>query len=503
VCLDWSVSGAINFFYRDPYEAVPAERRIGVEELDSAYPELHYVSAIRLKALELYRALIGTSTTFFQQIAGPKMGQLSYYFVKSFFNADPSFLRQWSDLYLQFMQNRAAGIQDPNVQGRVENTYKMVHTLATAHASAYNMEVLNRIRSWEQRAMNPNEAEKVNAELKALVYQQESSRDQLAALTQELQYFCARPDGIHVLRRRFKEKHPDMNDDQLSKMTRRDICRTIYPELSGDVKSIVEILPAVKFKDIRNVPTDLRIPGSHVLDVWTDEDRKKHSVNKWLIRQYGVTIEEVKEMNVLEDMPKTEEPAGEPVDPKIKGLLTTKAFLYSGSMCSKVSDDLKPTNICGGGGQNQDPLNAREILTLFLETVCADSQEIPMTQVDFKVLNELSAILETYGSIRKYISPTMAETVQGSYSTLTTRCVRLKQLHERLRMESELKESSFKDIINWSVKNTLRSYVEKLDVTLYNVRETSTTLKMKMETLNQLTFYVLVKYGILIEPNEL
>lgn len=101
---------------------------------------------------------------------------------------------------------------------------------------------------------------------------------------------CQRPEFVPYLRKKLKDKYPELKISDIEAMSREELCQTLV-----NSKSVELMRLPVYLTQVIDMPQEFRNEATNTLDLWNES--KREQMNLWLLRTYGTTVDRMREDN--------------------------------------------------------------------------------------------------------------------------------------------------------------------------------------------------------------
>lgn len=319
-----------------------------------------------------------------------------------------------------FLQAQAAGSVSPPQKQQLEELQNISLLLQAKNLTTTELYVYEDIRKLENLPAN----DKQGPELAELLYR---SQDVDTRLTEAEQFealaLCQRPEFVPYLRKKLKEKYPELTMSQIEAMDREHLCRVLINN-----PAVEQMKFPVLLWQIKNVPADYRNPdadGGGLLDLWTTNPTKAKAIDLWLMKNYGLSLTQLKEynQNVYEPLMlqqqaqlyRKEAQAQQTQEHrKVETLIQFREFLTNGAKCPYlITSDGQSLNLCestaylttkgleqklqGDDGKDKGVL---DLFSMIYANFC--HPEVPLLMNDFEFILQSFNTLKNYFMLRQY-----------------------------------------------------------------------------------------------------
>jgi hypothetical protein len=223
---------------------------------------------------------------------------------------------------------------------------------------------------------------------------------------------CQRPEFVPYIRKKIKEKYPEMSIDDIERMDRDMLCRTLL-----NVPQLEQIDMPVYVWQITDVPVEFRNTRTQLLALW--DTSREADMNMWLMKNYGVTVRQMQEWN--RDYRNEEQLAarGRSLQEKAsnvkkserqyqEALMNFREFLLNGKRCEDFQSQegvcekliFDTTNgvevsLCGRGcSEREQAIPALTLISMIFKNLC--DPRVPL------LMNDFEFIIEGYKTLMNY-----------------------------------------------------------------------------------------------------
>lgn len=419
VTLDWSKSGRVAFIkagsYTTKFCKVCEIVTHGDLQLNKFIPSL-----VRFKALQLFRkegGIVARNIDYHQEkFNSTSISMVLFAFLKQL----PTIQDQmnFANNVLQPIQNGVTLDSNQNQMFiNAQNNYK---SLMNFNLNARQKNILGQILKLEQTHILTESDIQTSTRLESKLKQ--SSDGHISSLkNKRIIRDCQDPSMVPLLRQKVKDLYGDTLDKNPDTMTRKEICETL---MGGQVTIAY---PTIPWWSIVNVPVNLQINGdSKLIDIYTEDNYKKSSINDYLITNYAVTLEEMVKSNNQNDQSDNIEKLTkyelglETNNKQYDDILNTntkfqrfKTFVLSGFNCKDLTDDDKKQynadNLCDAtnGRVNITPMDLLQRIFKSLE----QSENLESSNDLYFIDVASNILIPFYNTIRKQGSPAITKTL--------------------------------------------------------------------------------------------
>ena len=273
---------------------------------------------------------------------------------------------------------------------------------------------------------------------------------------------CQRPEFVPYLRRKLKAKYPELSTRELDQMTRGDLCKLLL-----NVPELNEIDLPIKIWQIKNVPPKFKNQSNYLINLW--DTRYEQEMNTWLIKNYGVTLNELREYNKNERNADVLEVKGKLLQAQEtkrqqretryqENLLRFREVLRGLRSCSefKSQDDCEVAtkfstednqSLCawtnGTCAPNKD-ISGTQVLKALFKTFCQSKVRLFMN--DFEFIIEAYKTLVNFYTIMKFEQPARS-------SRLDLQCKSISKMFNKLLEQASLTNTSWRSTNLDSLEN--------------------------------------------------
>ena len=245
-----------------------------------------------------------------------------------------------------------------------------------------------------------------------LLYSQQASRNSEDDVKQfQTLALCSRPEFIGYLRDRYQKLNPNVRMEEIQRYPRSFLCQSLL-----GIPNLRNIIMPIKVWDLRNVPTDLQDKYGF-LDLGRSDLDFQFKVDNFLIKNYGVTWQEMKtwnSKNTPEELTKYQLIVKKDVSSQRTNNTARdlREMLQRSSNCgladAKTCSDVKITgkNLCNWTGMLCETANVQAIqfLDSVINAYCQPNLELHTNEVGF--IDLVFRILFNFFTIIKEPKPT-------------------------------------------------------------------------------------------------
>lgn len=238
---------------------------------------------------------------------------------------------------------------------------------------------------------------------------------------------CQRPEFVPYLRRKLKEKYPELSAAEIEAMDREHLCRVLINN-----PGLEQLKMPVLLWQIKSIPTEYRNPGQGgLLDIWTNNPSRQREINDWLMKNYGVTLKQIRDDNentfteetMQEQATRYQEEAEQRMTAetkRIEDLVVFREFLTNGAQCPytvRLPGGQEEINLCEDTrrfvttdgqelalgtdpGDDRKSLRALDLFSIVYANLCHPA--VPLLMNDFEFILQSFNTLKNYFALRKY-----------------------------------------------------------------------------------------------------
>lgn len=321
-------------------------------------------------------------------------------------------------------QVQASNSITPEQRKQLEELQNISLLLQAKNLSTTELYIYEEIRKLEGLPAT----DKATLELAERLYKSKEVDVRLSEAEQfEALALCQRPEFVPYLRQKLKEKYPELSVAEIEAMDREHLCRVLINN-----PGVEQMKLPVLLWQIKNVPVDYRNDqAGGLLDLWTQNPSQQAAINSWLMKNYGITLQRLRDDNrdtyteevLSAQAQRFREEAEERLTSearRVEDLVVFRDFLTNGARC--------PYTVSGPDGSE---VNLCEQTTTFLTTdgqsltlQSADSEQkstgvldlfsiiyanfchpaVPLLMNDFEFILQSFNTLKNYFALRKYSS---------------------------------------------------------------------------------------------------
>jgi len=101
---------------------------------------------------------------------------------------------------------------------------------------------------------------------------------------------CQRPEFVPYIRKKIKDKYPELKVSDIENMDREHLCKLLLNN-----PNVEEINLPVDITQITRVPVKFQNSETKLLALW--DNSKEEQINDWLMKNYGVTVKQMRDYN--------------------------------------------------------------------------------------------------------------------------------------------------------------------------------------------------------------
>lgn len=262
---------------------------------------------------------------------------------------------------------------------------------------------------------------------------------------------CQRPEFVPYLRRKLKEKYPELSMAEIEAMDREHLCRVLINN-----PGLEQLKMPVLLWQIKSIPTEYRNTspdGGGLLDIWTRNPSRQREINDWLMKNYGVTLKQIQDDNrdsyneemLAEQAARYQEEADQRVTAetkRVEDLVVFREFLTNGAQCPyvvRLPGGQEELNLCEetrlfvttdgheltlrNAQDERKSLPTLDLFSIVYANLCHPA--VPLLMNDFEFILQSFNTLKNYFALRKY---------QGipSERRLDKQCKVIQQMYNKL-----------------------------------------------------------------------
>jgi hypothetical protein len=285
VMLDWSKSGRI-VCYLTPSDGSPVQLRyLQAEEIVSEH--LFATTSLRLKVFELFSGGIIADNELYHasrcQMLGTTAKNLRFLSIRDML---PRFYQEQFD-------NLVRQPVTPETRVKAKQLKDMSIVAQSKNLTTSQIDLLKQIIALEDAASKSQNF----LPTAQLLYSQQLASNTAEDVRQfQVLSLCSRPEFIGYLRDKYHQLNPTISIGEIERLPRSYLCQALLG--ATNVRSI--IMP-IKVWDIRNVPSNLQ-DSFGFIDLFRSDPNFQIQMESFLVKNYGVTLQEMREYN--KDIPK-------------------------------------------------------------------------------------------------------------------------------------------------------------------------------------------------------
>jgi colicin import membrane protein len=222
---------------------------------------------------------------------------------------------------------------------------------------------------------------------------------------------CQRPEFVPYIRKKIKDKYPELKISDIEAMDRETLCKTLLNN-----PNIEKINLPVYLWQIDNAPSELLNNVTHLLALW--DENKRDNINAWLLKNYGVTVYQMREYNkdYQQEQQLVEQGRRKMAENDVKTrqenelqdmTIRFRQFLIDGGRCvwttqgNDVCQKMNFTDLSGEAVQlcneqceTNKNIPAVKIMSLMYKNIC--NPKVPL------LMNDVEFLLESFKALSNY-----------------------------------------------------------------------------------------------------
>lgn len=354
--------------------------------------------------------------------------------------------RRLDEVY-QAAQQSPTGVT-PQQRQELEELQNISLLLQAKNLTATELFIYEEIRKLENLPGNDKQA----VELAERLYKSREVDVRLSEAEEfEALALCQRPEFVPYLRKKLKEKYPELTAAQIDAMDRQQLCKALINN-----PNLEQINMPVLLWQIKDVPDNFRADNG-LLDIWTGQAAKRDGINDWLMKNYGITLEQLQKDN---QNTYNEEILGQQAErfrdeteqrkqreaETIEDLNAFREFLTNGAKCPY---NLEGKNVCEKEYEttdkksinllsDSDNMKSKGVLDLFsviFANFCHPA--VPL------LMNDFEFILQSFNSLKNYFMLRKYENI-SSERRLDKQCKIIRSMYNKLMADAET--ASWRDV---------------------------------------------------------
>ena len=275
---------------------------------------------------------------------------------------------------------------------------------------------------------------------------------------------CQRPEFAPYLRKKLREKYPDMPIAEIEAMDRDSICRALINNPALD-----KIEVSVLLWQLKNVPTEL-IADNGLMDIFNGDERKQAQMGDWLMKNYGVTLKKMREYNqtaygdeelsvyAKQSLDQARQEAAEK-ESELADILLFREFLLNGKssnseFCAKTyqTSNNESISVCSSD-ENGKSICVLDLFSVVYANIC--NPRVPLLMNDFEFILESSKALENYSKLMK------RKTIGGIEKRLDKQCKQILTMYNAFM--ADCAEANWKDanLSNIQDQHAIKSIIQE------------------------------------------
>ena len=346
VMLDWSRSGGLQF-YRTPSNR--SSTQIHTRNVETLFTKhQYYPVATRLAAFQMFAGgVLATNELYFRQIRGKRSSERTLKFVGVRSTLPGTYHPAFDKLMaerdsIKRMQN-VPEEQKQALIARFTRFEKMSTTFQSRNLTTQEQPIIEFLHRLVKKRLTNLETYRQASEMYG---QLNTVTDEVEIRQQLILNMCQNPEAVNYMRRKYKRMYPKKPMEEIESMSRDNLCKSM---LNND--NIHQWKQTLKIWDLKNVPDTLQDKATCLIRLWDDDPGTVSRVSDWLLKHYGVSLQEMRGFNsaekddakLLYDMgqkvTKLEHESRSVSTKKQLHLLQFKTFLTEGMECSGVSEE--------------------------------------------------------------------------------------------------------------------------------------------------------------------
>lgn len=415
VCmLSWSKSGQLICMMQSSRRSGrPLERKYMAEDLVNF--SQYTPTVVRLKIFhDFYGGIAASNYLFYEKVLRSSqrgdcvqsLGAMKRYAIRA---ALPrSYQLQLDRIYQEVVRARGQVTEEQRRQLKeIQNISVMLQSKNLVSNELYLFEEILKLEN--DVTMKPDEV----AELASRLYK---ARDVDVRVTEAEQFenltICQRPEYVPYIRKKLKEKYPEMNVEDIEQMDRVQLCKALL-----NTPQLDQIDLPVPLWQITDFPPEFENSRTHLLALW--DGSKEQEIDMWLMKNYGIRVRQLREWN--KDYGNEEQliARGEVLREKAMNkqkkereeqelLMNFREFLLDGKRCKDFSaehktceklvfntTDGKEVGLCDQGcSERETAISALDLLSMIFKNLC--DPRVPL------LMNDFEFILESYKTLMNY-----------------------------------------------------------------------------------------------------
>jgi hypothetical protein len=420
VMLGWSKSGSVHcMMTSSSNRGKPLEDEFQAEDIVNY---MQYVpTTVRLRIFQsFYGGIAASNYLFYQKVLKDakkneciqSLGAMKRYAIRA--ALPKSYQIKLDQIY---QQTRATGGQVTEAQrlklNEIQNVALLLQAKNLTAQELYLFEEIMKLENTPPDKMKPSEV----AELAGRLYK---SRDVDIRITEAENFenlaLCQRPEFVPYLRKKLKEKYPEMKIADIEAMDRETLCRTLLNNPNLERLSL-----PVYLWQLDKVPKNLINPRTQLLALW--DENQRDLINTWLMKNYGVTINQMRTYNqdYREETQMIELGARKQQEVQVQmaqqvdlqdTILKFRQYLLDGGRCNFSKDDntcekMNFTDLSGNMIKLCDEkcdmveVPAVTIMSLVFKNIC--DTKVPL------LMNDFEFILSSFKALANYMRMTTSK----------------------------------------------------------------------------------------------
>jgi len=528
VMLGWSKSGSVMaMMHASSRPGRPLERTYMAEDLVNV--QQYTPTTVRLKIFsDFYGGIAASNYLFYEKVLRQakkddcvqSLGAMKRYAVRA------ALPRSWQLQLDRIYQDvvRAQGQVTEEQRRQLTEIQNISILLQSKNLQANQLFIFEEILKLENaRNLTPAQA----AEQASRLYK---ARDTDTRITEAEQFenlaLCQRPEFVPYIRKKIKEKYPEMSVETIERMDRDTLCRTLL-----NVPQLEQIDLPVYVWQITDVPTEFRNSRTQLLALW--DSSREEDMNMWLMKNYGVSVRQMQEWNKDYRNESQLAARGRALVEKAsnqkrkereyqEALMNFREFLINGNRCTPFQTQggdavcekltFATTNgeseeLCGQGCSDRErKIPALTLISMVFKNLC--DPRVPL------LMNDFEFIIEGYKTLMNYFLLLKLPRPQAE-RRLDKQCKLIQSMYTQLMSDAGGGGTTWSDvplgeILNQpGIKQTVETY---FNGTLFNVNpkplpqiwEAFETANPDKPMITSFAFtvilYIAVVNGILVMP---
>lgn len=243
---------------------------------------------------------------------------------------------------------------------------------------------------------------------------------------------CQKPEFVPYLRKKLKDKYPELTVAEIEAMDRETLCRALVND-----RNIEAIKLPVLVWQIKNVPFDFRDENG-MLDIWTGNPGQQSNIDGWLMKNYGVTLAKVRDDNknsydqdILTKQAQLFKQDSENrvlnEGKRLEDMVEFREFLTNGAKCERAACDKEFMGTNGASYKLKDGDSELSVLNLFsiiFAGFCHPS--VPL------LMNDFEFILQSFNALRNYFVLREYKDAIPTERRLDKQCKTIQRLYNKL-----------------------------------------------------------------------